>query len=251
MKSRNKKPTLDAAAAHLRAMSLSLSTGEMLGSEEKLIEQVGVSRVTLRQAARLLEREGVLQVRRGANGGYFSARPDTQTIEGVFGAYLEALQPNMEDLFIAGLALWLEAVREATRLRNAESRAAAQRLRKRLEALPTELPIVDVLSFEDEYRRTIFNLVKRPYLELVFQLTRDVTRRHMEASPWEDRASASHQAFLRTWREIKLVELAAIEQGSEELTISAANRDRAIWQSRLFGAPNAAVQSSPGRAIKD
>lgn len=46
---------------------------ERLASERKLAEQIGISRVTLREALSVLEAEGFVTIRRGAAGGAFVA----------------------------------------------------------------------------------------------------------------------------------------------------------------------------------
>jgi GntR family transcriptional repressor for pyruvate dehydrogenase complex len=105
--------TIDAAASQLRSIVLSADEGALLGSEETLISRLGVSRATVRQVARLLEREGLLRVRRGINGGYFAARPDLQTIETTVSAYLEMLHTEPEDVTSIASALWVEVLRRA------------------------------------------------------------------------------------------------------------------------------------------
>lgn len=53
-----------------------LLPGERLASERKMAEQIGISRVTLREALSVLEAEGFVTIRRGAAGGAFVATED-------------------------------------------------------------------------------------------------------------------------------------------------------------------------------
>lgn len=50
-----------------------LLPNERMPSERKLAEQISISRVTLREALRVLEAEGYVTIRRGATGGAFIA----------------------------------------------------------------------------------------------------------------------------------------------------------------------------------
>jgi DNA-binding FadR family transcriptional regulator len=52
-----------------------LEPGDHLGSESELIERYGVARGSLREAFRLLEAQGAVELRRGAGGGAIMARP--------------------------------------------------------------------------------------------------------------------------------------------------------------------------------
>ena len=49
---------------------------------------LGVGIVTVQQAARVLEHEGLLAVRRGPGGGYYGTRPDDAALERGLAAYL-------------------------------------------------------------------------------------------------------------------------------------------------------------------
>src|SRR5579885_2375590 len=71
---------VEVAAGALRGAALACADGERIGSEEDVLERIGVSRPTLRQAARLLESEELLVVRRGVKGGFFARRPTTDAV---------------------------------------------------------------------------------------------------------------------------------------------------------------------------
>jgi DNA-binding FadR family transcriptional regulator len=75
------KPAAMALADELREQVLSRSAvGELLGSESELVRKHGVSPPTLRQAMRVLQAEGLVSVRRGANGGFFAAAPSAAAV---------------------------------------------------------------------------------------------------------------------------------------------------------------------------
>jgi len=70
-------PPYEMVAAHLRRMiQLGLyRPGASMPPEREHAEQLGVSRVTLRNAIRLLGGEGLVETRRGAHGGAFVREP--------------------------------------------------------------------------------------------------------------------------------------------------------------------------------
>jgi len=65
--------TFEAAIEHLTEAveRAGLRTGDRLPSEGALAEQLGISKPTLRQALRVLELSGLVEVRRGKSGGIF------------------------------------------------------------------------------------------------------------------------------------------------------------------------------------
>jgi DNA-binding FadR family transcriptional regulator len=87
-----------AAANVLREEILTRPDGARLGSEDDLLAQLDVSRPTLRQAARLLEAEELLVVRRGLNGGLFARRPTSDVVARMASVYLRSEGTTVLDL---------------------------------------------------------------------------------------------------------------------------------------------------------
>lgn len=82
-----------------------ITPGQRIGSETELITHFGVSRAVVREALRLLEREGVVSVKPGPTGGVFCERAGTESLSqslGVFGT-LHHIPPS--DLLEARLEL--------------------------------------------------------------------------------------------------------------------------------------------------
>ncbi|MDB5446832.1 MAG: transcriptional regulator, partial [Phenylobacterium sp.] len=95
----------------------------------------GISRPTFRQAARLLEYEELLVIRRGAGGGFFGRKPSADVVARMAGIYLLAQGATFEEVIRAQHALERAALQEiaanpdpAVRRRPAEYLAACRDL---------------------------------------------------------------------------------------------------------------------------
>lgn len=224
---------IEAAAARLRDLALAAREGSLLGSEEALIARLGVSRATVRQVARLLEREGVLRVRRGINGGYFAARPDVHTIESTVSAYLAMFDTDLEDVFAIASVLWVEVMRKAAAKSTPPAKALAARFKERVGALPADASHDQVLALELETRQAIFALIKSRYIELIFHINMAFAQRQLQPTAAHRDSSAAHREFVREWRSAKLMELQAIGDGDQELGMMAARYIRSVWHRKM------------------
>ena len=82
-----------------------LAPGDQLPSEKDLTEQFQLSRITIRDALRVLESEGLIEIRVGARGGAFVARPSTQRVSDSLTNLLRLRQITIQDLIEARLAV--------------------------------------------------------------------------------------------------------------------------------------------------
>jgi GntR family transcriptional repressor for pyruvate dehydrogenase complex len=151
---------------------------DFLGSEEELLERLGVSRPTLRQAARILESEDLLTVRRGWNGGFYTRRPDATAVARISGLYLRSQETTFGDVW--GTLSLVGA--EAARLAAASDDLAARRdlLRMVLEADPED-PANDwdgkkLGRLRLDFPLSVVRLVPSATLQLVISMLSETTR---------------------------------------------------------------------------
>jgi DNA-binding IscR family transcriptional regulator len=225
--------TLETVKTRLRDIALAHKAGDMIGGEEALIGQLRASRSTVRQAARLLEREGLLRVRRGIKGGYFSARPDEKTIQTVVSAYLETLDMKHEDVTAVASVLWVEVIKRAASLNNEAARKLAEHHRQRVIEVKPEATFHEVVGVEQACREAIFNLIKSRYIQLIFHINEAFSVGRFPLAAARDN-TPQHREFVQQWRTAKLLELGAIADSDPELGMSAARNARNIWYRRFW-----------------
>jgi DNA-binding FadR family transcriptional regulator len=228
--------TTDVAASQLRSLIASRADGDFLGDEGDVQKILSVSRTTLRQVARLLEREGLLAVRRGGNGGYFARRPSLGSVETALIAHLETLDVGIGELLAIASITWTESVEQAARLRSEKSRALAEKLSKLVETIAPTVSNRELIEIEQGIRSQIFELIESPYMRLIFQVNVQFAQRKFEGPGMIPDLARDHEEFVAAWRNSKLLELKAITQGDVELGTLAAKRTRTVWTRMMQGA---------------
>lgn len=168
-KTRQRGQLVQATAETLRQRVFANEPGAQIGSLRELAEVFNVGIVTIQQVARILEHEGLLEVRRGPGGGYFGRRPDIDTLESILAAYMRS-QP----------ASWEEALDMTSLLFNELCAAAASidipgELREEMLALGREIDDCDPQSelslIEEKFQNMLFRMVNRPLFELLTRVT--------------------------------------------------------------------------------
>ena len=64
-----------------------ISPGDKLPSERELAEKCSISRAAVREAFRILEKEGLLLIKRGVDGGAFITEVHSKTVEDLFNVF--------------------------------------------------------------------------------------------------------------------------------------------------------------------
>lgn len=155
-------------AARLRDLILAREVGANLGSLKDVAQMLGVGIVTLQQAARILEHEGLLSVRRGPGGGYYGTRPDEAALERGFAAYLRVHGFSYRESQQLLALLDCELMPAAARCRDESLLKGVRELRDKVDRCDTpELRV----QLETELRRALFKMVSQPLIEFVVRVT--------------------------------------------------------------------------------
>jgi GntR family transcriptional regulator, transcriptional repressor for pyruvate dehydrogenase complex len=163
-----RRNVVHSAVEALRERIFAEPDGVLIGSLPDLAKALGVGIVTIQQAARILEHEGLLEVRRGPGGGYYGRRPDAGVLERSLAAYMRT-QP----------ASWDEALDMTSLLFNELASAAASchepALLEELRAFARKVGALDdaaaVQQLETEFQDLLFRMVDRPLFELLTRVT--------------------------------------------------------------------------------
>jgi GntR family transcriptional repressor for pyruvate dehydrogenase complex len=163
-----RRQLVQAAASQLRELILEREPGSQIGSLNEVAQLLGVGVVTVQQAARVLEHEGLLAVRRGPGGGYYGTRPDEAALERAFAAYLRVHGfGSFESLRIMSL-LDCDIVPAAALCTDEAHREAVRGLLVRVDKCDS---IESRVGFETELRNLLLRMVAWPLVELLCRVT--------------------------------------------------------------------------------
>lgn len=163
------KPLLvQEAAEKLRAVILEREPGAQIGSLNTVAQLLGVGIVTVQQVARILEHEGLLEVRRGPGGGYYGARPNEAALERSVAAYMRVHGFGYREALEMTALLDCDIIPAAARCQD-------ETLRDIMRALLVSVDTCDTretrTAFEVALRDVLFKVVARPLMELLLRVT--------------------------------------------------------------------------------
>jgi DNA-binding FadR family transcriptional regulator len=208
-------------AANLRRLIIrgELLEGDALPSENELMEQFQVSRPTLREALRVLESEGFVEVRRGARGGVRVRVPTEQAAARQIGFLLQHRDTTLRDLYEARVILEAPTAARAAKRRTRSDLQQLEALLERGEAAGDDL--AEMLEVHHEFHALIVELGGSKTLEILSAMLASILHEAIPSFVRERVEDGERRRLMRRARKshAELVELIAARDaaGAEEL----------------------------------
>ena len=188
-----------------------LKAGDVLPNEEQLRAAFGVSRTAIREAVRILEAEGLLEVIRGARGGVLVKPADFRLVARATDIVLRTSRTSIADMYEMRVLIEPAAARlaaERNRLAAAdELRALLRAHREHEEDKPAALNAVM------EFHRLLFLFSGSQTLRAISSALNEVIERHRESLPDGSRAGLEEMEVDSPDPHVRLVDL--IEEGNQ------------------------------------
>jgi GntR family transcriptional regulator, transcriptional repressor for pyruvate dehydrogenase complex len=121
-------------------VSRGLRPGDRLATEAEMIAEYEVGRATVREALRVLEAQGLIEVRVGAGGGPFVARPDPHGLARMLSLQLRMSDATLREVLDARLIIEPALAGQAAHRRRDGHVAALRANQRELEAAPRGSP---------------------------------------------------------------------------------------------------------------
>lgn len=216
----NKNPKsrlVNEAADRLRDLILAHPAGHQIGSLNEVAAELGVGIVTVQQAARILEHEGLLSVKRGPGGGYYGTRPDDAAIERAFATYMRIHNISYREAFELTVSLDCDIIQAAAKSLKPQNTVRISELIEQLDRCESAR---DSIRFEIDFRETLFEIFERPLLELLARVAMQLYNAESDPAIFADVVA------LEDWRQGRRRVLNAIMRRDEELAYFEAHRFR-------------------------
>jgi DNA-binding FadR family transcriptional regulator len=222
MSGQTKSSSLVRKTAHeLRVLVAKCEPEGLLGFEDELLERLGVSRPTLRQAAALVAQEQLLTVKRGGGGGYFARIPSASAVAHMAAIYLQAHKAGLREIVQSIEPNTVEITRLAARNRDVESVRALEDFVDRERKLDEKtMTRADFIRGFREYNRIIGAMSRNRVLTLILEILDDALNlRGSELEAW-----VGELELVSRYRTARLQVCQAVVDGDEEVAALMAKR---------------------------
>jgi DNA-binding FadR family transcriptional regulator len=236
-------PELLAARIKNRIVRGELREGDVLPAENKMIEEYGVSRPTVREAYRILEAERLVSVARGARGGALVHAPDPELIASYTQLVLQAEKATIDEVYLT-LALLEPPVVRVLAMRGAE--VTLQQLRQSFEALNASIGNLPGFARAlTGFHNLLVELSGNRPLMHMFAALRNVVERHHIRVTTAKHADAAYEAIHTDM----LPGVKSCKKLIDLLASGDADRAEAHWRKHWENAYKSWVKGYEGRLI--
>lgn len=234
--------TSEIVADKIRAQIIrgELNEGDTLPPEGQLIDSLGISRPTLREAFRILEAEGLISVVRGSRTGAKVHKPSVELVSRYAGYVLESQGTTIADLYQARLAIEPSVVRWLATDKGRGSVPKLRNLLAAMEALLDQDRHEDFIDRVETFHQSLvaatglktITFLSRMLINLAGKHQREFQKRHPRN--FESRQK-SHRAGLRSYQKVvDLIEAGDVEGAVAHWRLHLTNAN-ATWTSEGEG----------------
>ncbi len=160
-----------------------IKTGDKLPSERQLMEQFETSRVTVREALKSLEHSGILEIKRGTQGGAFVRDPDVKNINNFLQDMFSMGNIKVSDLTEARMAVEPFLVKVAAeRIKDESLKLIKQNIIETKECLRNNNRN-DARLINLEFHRLIAQMSENPLITFMIDSIMDIMDNNITSIP--------------------------------------------------------------------
>jgi len=219
--------------------------GDFLPPEGQLMETLGISRPTLREAFRILEAEGLISVVRGSRTGAKVHKPSVELVSRYAGYVLQSQDTTIADLYQARLAIEPSVVRWLATTKGKGALGGLHKLLGEMQALIEAGRYDDFIELVEMFHQELvaasglktLTFMSRMLLNIAAKHQRDFQRRHPRS---HDQRRKGSLVALRSYEKL----LSLIESGDVEGAV-------AHWRLHLRNANTAWTGQGEGERVVD
>ena len=195
-----------------------LNEGDTLPPEGQLMDSLGISRPTLREAFRILEAEGLISVVRGSRTGAKVHKPSVDLVSRYAGYVLESQGTTIADLYQARLAIEPSVVRWLATDKGGAAMVKLRNLLAEMERLLDENRHEEFIDKVEVFHQSLvaatglktITFMSRMLLNLAGKHQREFQKRHTRSN---ESRQKSHRAGLRSYQKVvDLIEAGKVEE---------------------------------------
>ena len=218
-----------------------LNQGDALPPEGQLMETLGISRPTLREAFRILEAEGLISVVRGSRTGAKVHKPSVDLVSRYAGYVLESQGATIADLYQARLAIEPSVVRWLATDKGGGSIVRLRNLIATMHKLLDEDHHDEFIDLVEVFHQVLvaasglktLTFLSRMLLNLAGKHQREYQRRHPRSV--ESRRKSNRAAVRSYEKVVELIEAGAVEAAVAHWRLHL-NNANATWTGEGEGA---------------